>query len=110
MIKEVAMTSIYKRSTLALLLLSVSLLMTACADKPGSAGWCETQKAIPKGDWASEDRKSYAKHCLLDSTTIGSDKWCENLDNKPKADWTTQEVAEYGEYCVVKKVGAAAPE
>ena len=97
------MTFIYKRSALGAILLSAGLLLIGCADKPGSAGWCEAQKAIPKGDWTGDDRKSYAKHCLLDATTIGSDKWCENLDGKPKAEWTTQEVAEYGEYCDIKQ-------
>ena len=49
------MTPMHKRSTMGALLLSAGLLLTGCADKPGSAGWCEAQKAIPKGDWTGDD-------------------------------------------------------
>ena len=82
-------------------------LVTACNDKPGSAGWCEAIQAKPKGEWTRDDTKTYATHCLLESTKIGSDKWCDNLDERPKSKWTTEEVAQYGQYCVIKKVDGA---
>ena len=99
------MTTDNKRATRLVLLVSAVLLLSGCTDKPGSEGWCQTQKEIPKSDRAGEDAKTYAKHCLIDSTTVGSDAWCEDLDETPKNKWTTEEVAQYGQYCVVKKVG-----
>ena len=84
------------------LVIGTALLLTGCADKPGSEGWCEAQRAIPKGEWTRDDTKTYATHCIFDNTTIGSDAWCKNLDETPKGKWTTEEVAQYGQYCVVK--------
>ena len=84
------------------LVIGTALLLTGCADKPGSEGWCEAQKAIPKGEWTRDDTKTYATHCIFDNTTIGSDACCKNLDETPKGEWTTEEVAQYGQYCVVK--------
>jgi len=77
-------------------------LMAGCADKPGSEGWCQTMSDKSKSDWTSSDAKTYAAHCILESTTIGSDAWCEKLDGTPKGEWTTQEVADYAQHCMVK--------
>ena len=40
---------------------SVSLL-GACADKPGSEGWCEDMSAKSKGEWTRDEAKTYAAH------------------------------------------------
>lgn len=80
------------------------MLLVGCADKPGSEGWCQDLKARDKSSWTSDEAKTYARHCLLDSTTVGSDTWCSNLEETPKGEWTTQEVADYAQYCTVKKV------
>ena len=79
-------------------------LLSACADKPGSKGWCEDMSAKSKGDWTGDEAKTYAAHCVLESTTIGSQAWCKNLKETPKGEWTTQEVADYAKYCVVDQV------
>ena len=81
-------------------------LLAGCSDQPGSEGWCQSMKDKPKGEWTGDDTKTYAAHCLLDSTTVGSDSWCAKLDERPKNKWTTEEVAQYAQYCVVKKVEA----
>ena len=79
------------------------LLLGACMDKPGSKGWCEDMSAKSKGEWTGDEAKTYATHCVLESTTIGSETWCNNLSETPKGEWTTQEVADYAKYCVVDK-------
>ena len=79
-------------------------LLGACADKPGSEGWCEDMSAKSKSEWTGDEAKTYAAHCVLESTTIGSETWCENLKETPKGEWTTQEVADYAKYCVVDQV------
>ena len=91
----------YRQMSLSLVAVASVALLSACADKTGSEGWCETMSAKSKSEWTGEEAKSYAAHCVLDSTTIGSDTWCENLKETPKGDWTTQEVADYAQYCVV---------
>ena len=79
-------------------------LLGACAEKPGSEGWCEDMSAKSKGEWTSDEAKTCATHCVLESTIIGSEAWCDNLKETPKGEWTTQEVADYAEYCVVDPV------
>ena len=79
-------------------------LLGAFADKPGSKGWCEDMSAKSKGEWTGDEAKTYAAHCVLESTTIGSEAWCQNLKETPKGEWTTQEVADYAKYCVVDQV------
>ncbi len=46
-------------------------LLAGCSDQPGSEGWCQSMKDKPKGEWTGDDTKTYAAHCLLDSTTVG---------------------------------------
>ena len=79
-------------------------LLSGCADKPGSAEWCEQMSAKSKGEWTGDEAKTYAAHCVFESTTIGSEAWCDNLKETPKGEWTTQEVADYAKYCVVSQV------
>ena len=57
-----------------------SALFVGCTDKPGSAGWCEQMSGKTKSEWAGEDAKTFASHCVFESTTIGSESWCENLN------------------------------
>ena len=58
--------------------------------------------AKSKREWTGEEAKTYAKHCVFESTTIGSEAWCNNLDETPKGEWTTQEVADYAKHCIVE--------
>jgi len=92
-----------KRVAMSVIAIGSAMLM-GCTDKPGSAGWCQQMSAKTKSEWTGEDAKTFASHCVFESTTIGSESWCENLDDKPKGDWTTQEVADYAKYCVVSQV------
>jgi hypothetical protein len=98
-----------RRSTTPALLkiigvLTASAIITACADKPGSEGWCQTMGEKSKSEWTGSDTKTYATHCLIESTTIGSEAWCDDLKEKPKGEWMTQEVADFAQYCVVEAV------
>ena len=62
-----------------ILLLVGLVFLTACAAEPGSEKWCDAKKEQPKSEWTGTDASTYAKKCILESTTIGSEKWCENL-------------------------------
>ena len=73
----------------------------ACSVEPGSEKWCESKKEQPKSEWSMDDAATYAKHCLLDSSTVGSKDWCENLADKPKGEWTADEAASYAKHCVL---------
>jgi len=85
-------------------ILIASATLVACSDKPGSEGWCQAMDEKSKGDWTGADAKTYAAHCILESTTIGSEAWCDDLKEKPKGEWMTQEVADFAQYCVVEAV------
>ena len=93
-----------RKVALSLAIVASDSLLGACADKPGSKGWCEDMSAKSKGEWTGDEAKTYAAHCVLESTTIGSEAWCQNLKETPKGEWTTQEVADYAKYCVVDQV------
>lgn len=93
-----------KQATALLISMTAMLLVAGCADKPGSEGWCSTLSERDKSSWTGEEAKTYARHCILESTTVGSDAWCDKLEKTPKGDWTTQEVADYAQYCTVKKM------
>ena len=92
-----------RKILLSMVLVAGVSLLGACMDKPGSKGWCEDMSAKSKGEWTGDEAKTYAQHCVLESTTIGSEAWCNNLSETPKGEWTTQEVADYAKYCVVDK-------
>jgi hypothetical protein len=79
-------------------------ILGACADKPGSEGWCNAMSDKNKSEWTGSDAKTFATHCVLESTTIGSEAWCNGLKETPKGEWTTQEVADFAKYCVVDQV------
>ncbi len=98
-----------RKVVLSLAVVAGVSLLGACADKPGSKGWCEDMSAKSKGEWTGYEAKTYAAHCVLGSTTIGSEAWCENLKETPKGEWTTQEVADYVKYCVVDQVTQETP-
>ncbi|MDA0631051.1 MAG: DUF3012 domain-containing protein [Proteobacteria bacterium] len=93
-----------KQPTALLTAMTAILLMVGCADKPGSEGWCNALSDRDKSSWTGEEARTYARYCILESTTVGSDAWCNNLEETPKGDWTTQEVADYAQYCTVKKM------
>ncbi len=91
-----------RRIHLSTLALAVSaLLLAACEPEPGSTKWCEAMAEKPKSEWTLEDGKTYATHCIIDSTTIGSEAWCEKLEEKDKEDWTAGEAADYAKHCVI---------
>ena len=75
--------------------------LAACGGGPGSEKWCQEKKDQPKSQWTGEDAKTFAQHCILDSTTIGSEDWCAKLDDKDKGEWTTSEAADYAKHCVM---------
>ena len=98
------MTSNTRKIAVSLAMAAGITLLSACADKLGSEGWCEDMSAKSKGEWTGDEAKTYATHCVLESTTIGSKAWCDNLKETPKGEWTTQEVADYAKSCVVDQV------
>jgi len=48
-----------------------------------------------------DDAATYAAHCVLDSTTIGSKSWCADLDKTDKGNWSANEASSYAKYCIV---------
>ena len=94
-----------KRPISLLIAMTAMLLVAGCADKTRRRRrWCSALSERDKSSWTGEEAKTYARHCILESTTVGSDAWCTNLEETPKGDWTTQEVADYAQYCTVKKM------
>jgi PBP1b-binding outer membrane lipoprotein LpoB len=83
-----------------ILLLAGLIFLTACAAEPGSEKWCDAKTEQPKSEWTGTDVSTYAKNCILESTTIGSEKWCKNLVETPKGEWTTDEATAYAKHCV----------
>jgi hypothetical protein len=77
------------------------LLLAACGVEPGSEKWCKQKADQPKSEWTSSDAAMYARHCILDSTTVGSKEWCKDLSDKPKGEWTANDTASYAKYCVM---------
>ena len=61
-----------RKVALSLTIVASDSLLGACADKPGSKGWCEDMSAKSKGEWTGDEAKTYAAHCVLESTTISS--------------------------------------
>mgnify|MGYP000008052466 CR=1 FL=1 len=43
----------------------IGTLLTGCAPKIGSEEWCYDMKEKPKGDWTSNDAKSFASNCFF---------------------------------------------
>jgi hypothetical protein len=84
-----------------IIMLAVVLLISACADEPGSEKWCAAKQQESKSDWSMSDAATYAKNCLVDGMAIGSQEWCEDLKGKPKGEWTGEEAKEYAKYCVL---------
>ena len=87
---------------LRMLLIAASVAgLAGCAPEPGSEKWCASKKAQPESEWSMDDATTYAKHCLLDSSTVGSEAWCEKVREKRKGDWTADEAASYAKHCVM---------
>lgn len=84
-----------------ILVIGSALLLGACSVEPGSEKWCEQKKVQAKSEWTSADAITFARNCLLDSSTIGSREWCEALSDKPKGEWTANEAASYTRYCLI---------
>ena len=93
-----------RKVALSLAIVASDSLLGAFADKPGSKGWCEDMSAKCKGEWTGDEAKTYAAHCVLESTTISRKAWCDILQETPKGEWTTQQVADHAKYCVVDQV------
>ena len=75
-----------RKVALSLAIVASDSLLGACADKPGSKGWCEDMSAKSKGEWTGDEAKTYAAHCVLESTTISRKAWCDNLQETPKGE------------------------
>ena len=84
-----------------ILLIGGIILLGACSPEPGSEKWCEEKKDQPKSEWTGSDAATFAKNCILESTTIGSEEWCKDLKKKPKGDWSANEAASYAKHCVM---------
>lgn len=82
-------------------LIGTLLALGACSVEPGSEKWCQQKADQPKSEWTSSDAVTYARNCILDSTTIGSKEWCADLAEKPKAEWTAEDAASYAKHCVI---------
>jgi len=46
-------------------ILSIALLLAACAPEVGSEAWCEDMDEKAKGDWSTNDAGEYAKSCVF---------------------------------------------
>ena len=77
------------------------ILLSACSAEPGSEKWCEEKKNQPKSEWSGSDAATFARNCILESTTIGSEAWCKDLKKKPKGEWSANEAASYAKHCVM---------
>ena len=58
-----------RRIALSIAVVAGVSLLSACADKPGSKGWCEDMSAKSKGEWTTQEVADYAKYCLVDQAT-----------------------------------------
>jgi len=83
------------------LIVAIVLILTACADEPGTEKWCVAKKKQPKSEWSGADVRTFATKCVLKSTTIGSDKWCKKLSETPKGEWTADDAAAFAKHCVI---------
>ena len=63
--KENKSMNISKSSLVAAVLVTTSLLLSACAPKVGSDEWCAAMKNKPKGDLSANEVTDFAKHCIL---------------------------------------------
>ena len=86
------------RTIAAIATLSV---LSACSGGPGTEQWCEEKKAQSKSEWSGEDAKTFAKNCLLDSTTIGSEAWCEKMKEKESDELSVEEAKDFAKHCVI---------
>jgi len=75
--------------------------LAACAPEPGSVEWCEAKKEQPKSEWTMDDAATFARHCLLEGSTVGSEAWCEDLKETPKSKWSAEDAASYAKHCVM---------
>ena len=75
--------------------------LVSCTVEPGSEGWCKEKKEQSKTEWSMEDAGIFAKHCVIEGSTIGDKKWCENLKEKPKGEWTGDESTSYAKHCIL---------
>jgi len=48
-----------------MMLISLSLSLTACSPKVGSKEWCKTMEAKPKGEWTGNEATAYAQKCIF---------------------------------------------
>jgi hypothetical protein len=60
-----AKETVMKRAGVAASVLSVSVLLLACAPEVGSEAWCEAMDETPTGDWTVNQAADFARHCLL---------------------------------------------
>ena len=51
--------------TRILTILSIVLLLAACAPEVGSVAWCEAMDEKAAGDWSTNEAKEYASSCVL---------------------------------------------
>ena len=54
-----------KKPSLVVAVLSIALLLVACAPEVGSEEWCEDMDEKEKGDWSTNEAKEYAKNCVF---------------------------------------------
>ena len=43
-----------RKVALSLAIVASDSLLGACADKPGSKGWCDNLRETPKGEWSTQ--------------------------------------------------------
>lgn len=49
----------------ALIVLSLFVVVAGCSPKVGSDEWCEDLKEKPKKEWSASEAADYAKHCIF---------------------------------------------
>ena len=73
-----------RKVALSLAIVASDSLLGACADKPGSKGWCEDMSAKSKGEWTGDEAKTYAAHCVLESTPLAARPGATTCKRRPK--------------------------
>ena len=58
-----------RKVALSLAIVASDSLLGACADKPGSKGWCEDMSAKSKGEWTTQQVADHAKYCVVDQVS-----------------------------------------
>jgi len=49
----------------AMVLVTMTTWLAACAPEVGSPRWCEAMREKPRGDWTANEALEFARSCVL---------------------------------------------